>query len=416
VEKQSPGFTLFLLIIAGEAIFTIPFVLPRIFRPTVLATFGIDNTELGLCFSVYGIVALFSYLLGGPFADKFQPQKLISLSLWLTALGGVVYATFPSLITLKILYGYWGFSTLFLFWAPMLKATRIWGRSHTQAKAFGLLDGGRGFVSALIGSAGVFLFAAMMPEKVMENLVVTQAAFRQVVWMCVLFVGAAGFLVWFYLRLPKRDLDESLISKITVSQIKEVLMLPSVGMLMLIILCAYVGYKITDIFSLYAKEVMGYSQVQAASVGTALLYARPIIGGLIGFYTPRSKMALGLLISFICSGLGASIFALGWVQPNRFILFIASIQLLTIGVYAVRCLYFAVLETGKIPLKLSGTAIGLISLIGFTPDIFLGPLIGVTLDGNPGIQGHQYVFLLLALFSLIGGLTTYFFYRWSQKQ
>ena len=74
MEKQSPGFTLFLLVIAGEAIFTIPFVLPRIFRPTVLATFGIDNTELGLCFSVYGIVALFSYLLGGPFADKFQPQ------------------------------------------------------------------------------------------------------------------------------------------------------------------------------------------------------------------------------------------------------------------------------------------------------------------------------------------------------
>ena len=39
--------TLISLIIAGETVFFLPFVLARIFRPTLLALFEISNTELG---------------------------------------------------------------------------------------------------------------------------------------------------------------------------------------------------------------------------------------------------------------------------------------------------------------------------------------------------------------------------------
>ena len=49
-ETRAPWYYLLLLILAGEAVFILPFVLPRVFRPTVLDVFGVDNTELGLCF------------------------------------------------------------------------------------------------------------------------------------------------------------------------------------------------------------------------------------------------------------------------------------------------------------------------------------------------------------------------------
>ena len=114
-QKNTPWSYLLLLILAGESVFMIPFVLPRIFRPTVLEAFQLDNTQLGFCYSVYGIVALFSYLLGGAFSDKFAPRKLMSISLIMTALGGLIYATFPSYTMLKIIYGYWGFTTIFYF-------------------------------------------------------------------------------------------------------------------------------------------------------------------------------------------------------------------------------------------------------------------------------------------------------------
>ena len=111
-----------LLILAGEAVFILPFVLPRIFRPTVLEVFNLTNVELGALFSTYGIVAFFSYLFGGSIADKYPPKYLISAALLLTAAGGLVLASYPSFWTLQLLYGYWGFTTIFLFWAAMLKA------------------------------------------------------------------------------------------------------------------------------------------------------------------------------------------------------------------------------------------------------------------------------------------------------
>lgn len=40
------------LILAGEAVFFLPFVIPRIFRPTLLEVFAIDNLTLGSYFSV----------------------------------------------------------------------------------------------------------------------------------------------------------------------------------------------------------------------------------------------------------------------------------------------------------------------------------------------------------------------------
>ena len=59
------------LVMAGEAVFVLPFVIPRVFRPTLLDAFGIDNTQLGAAFSAYGLVAMASYGFGGPLADRF---------------------------------------------------------------------------------------------------------------------------------------------------------------------------------------------------------------------------------------------------------------------------------------------------------------------------------------------------------
>ena len=161
-QNKAPWYYLLLLILAGESIFILPFVLVRVFRPTVMDSFGIDNTQVGFCFSVYGIVALVSYLFGGVLADRYPPRKLIAVALWLTAAGGLVFANFPSYTTLKMLYGYWGFTTIFLFWAAMIKATRVWGGTKSQGKAFGFLDGGRGLVGALFGTLGVFIFSIFL--------------------------------------------------------------------------------------------------------------------------------------------------------------------------------------------------------------------------------------------------------------
>ena len=401
-----------MLILAGESVFILPFVLSRVFRPTVLEAFSLDNTQLGLCFSVYGFVALLSYLFGGPLADQFPPRKLIAVALWMTGLGGLVYATYPSYTVLRILYGYWGFTTIFLFWAPMIKATRIWGGTTSQGKAFGFLDGGRGLVGALFGALGVFVFSLFLtPDTGEVTTADRQAAFRQVILVSAGIVAGVGILVWFFMKMDRKAEKEILLEKITLSQIKDVLRLPSVWLLMVIILCAYVGYKITDVFSLYAQDVMLYNQVESAQVGTFLLSIRPVVGVLIGVVADRTQTTLWLFVSFGVSLLGALLFSTGIISVSATALFFVSILIVATGVYAARSLYFAVMQKGRIPLVLTGTAVGLISLIGYTPDIFAGPAMGLLLDSSPGEAGHQHVFWMLAAFSFTGGIAAWVYYR-----
>ena len=415
--QKAPWYYLLLLILAGESVFILPFVLSRVFRPTVLNVFSLDNTQLGLCFSVYGFVALVSYLFGGPLADKYPPRKLIAVALWMTALGGLVYATFPSYFMLKILYGYWGFTTIFLFWAAMIKATRVWGGENSQGKAFGLLDGGRGLVGALFGSMGVLIFSIFITSEITDaSLLESKEAFRYVILVSTGIVVVVGFLVWFFMRMDNEFEKTIILDTITVSQIKEVLRLPAVALLMIIIACAYVGYKITDIFSLYAQDVMGYDQVQSAQVGTFLLFVRPFVGVIIGILADRSQTTYWLLVSFVISFFGALLFATGIITDSSTLLFFISILIVATGVYAARSLYFAVMEQGKIPLMLTGTAVGLISVVGYTPDIFVGPAMGYLLDANPGEIGHRHVFWMLAIFSLIGGIAAWFYYRLYRKK
>ena len=392
-----------LLILAGESIFILPFVLARIFRPTFLDVFELTNLQLGSCFSIYGIVALLSYVYGGTLADKFAPRKLISISLILTAFGGFLMATFPSNLMLKIIYGYWGFTTVFLFWGAMIKGTRVWGGIMQQGKAFGLLEGGRGFVAASIGAVGVFIFSIILPDNI-ENtsLIDRKEAFRYVILFTSILAIVVGGLVFLFMEDQNRSSSKQNSDTYSISNIQKVIKIESVWWLMLIVLASYVGYKITDIFSLYASEVMLFNEVEAAQVGTFQLYLRPVICVSIGLLADRTRGATWIINGFVIMLVGALLFASGLVKSGASLFFILSLITTTTGVYALRTLYFAVFQEGYIPLGLTGTAVGVISVIGYTPDIFIGPIMGHLLDESPGLYGHQQVFMVLSVFSVLG--------------
>jgi len=153
------------MILAGEMIFALPFHTQRFFRATMLEAFDISNTQLGDMFAVFGVTAMFSYFLGGPFADRYSARSLMAVSLVLTALGGLYMATFPGVWAMSALYGFWGLTTAFLFWAALIKATRDWGGASSQGVAFGILDGGRGLAAALFAAIAVGILAFYLPTE-----------------------------------------------------------------------------------------------------------------------------------------------------------------------------------------------------------------------------------------------------------
>ena len=385
--------------LAAESIYILPYVLARVFRPTFLDVFNLTNLELGGLFSTYGIVAFFSYLYGGVLADRYSPRKLLSISLIFTSLGGLIMMTYPSYFIMQLLFAYWGFTTVFIFWAPMLKATRAIGGVKMQGKTFSFLDGGRGIVASSIGLIGVLIFSILITKDVSSlTLSEKQEVFKYVIGASSLIVFIIGIVVYTYLKIELKD-DEKIGN---IKSLLKLAKLKSVWLISFIILCAYMGYKITDVYSLYASEVMFFDEINAARVGALQQYLRPIVCISVAFFTDKNGNINNILIGFFVMMLGSILFASGLIRVSMNMLFFISLIIVATGTYAIRGLYFSVLKDGKIPYILSGTAIGLISMVGYSPDIFATPLYGYLLDNYPGIKGHQYVYLILFISSIVG--------------
>lgn len=400
--KKKSFLSLILLILSGELIFLLPYVLARVFRPTFLEVFDLNNFELGSLFSVYGVVALLSYVYGGVISDKYPPRKLIATSLFFTALGGVVFSTYPSFLVLQILYGYWGFTTVFLFWGAMIKATRIWGGTNSQGQAFSFLDGGRGLVAASMSSIGVLIFSFFLTDEIeLTTLSQRKEAFKYVILFSSFIVFFTGFIILFLMK-NEEDTVQTAKNFSSISQIKKTLKIPSVWLIMIIIVSAYVGYKVTDIYSLYASEVMLFDDLEAANISSLQLYLRPLVCVIIALISDKTSHVYLIIIGFITMLIGSLIFALGLVQFDMNFVFYLSLVVVATGTYSIRALYFSIMQKGLIPLALTGTAVGIISVVGYSPDIFATPLIGYIIDKYPGILGHQYVFLMLVFFSILG--------------
>ena len=191
---------------------------------------------------------MLSYFPGGALADRFSARKLLAASLFATAAGGWYMATFPQPVQLAILYGFWGVTTIFLFWGALIRSTREWGGQFSQGRAFGILDSGRGLVAASVAGGAALLFAIVMPENVEQ---VTDAERRAgleaIIHVYVVVTLAAGLLVWF--AIPDTD-SESLSERNPLHGMLEVVRKPIIWAQALIIVCAYCFYKAGDNWSL----------------------------------------------------------------------------------------------------------------------------------------------------------------------
>ena len=353
------------LIIAGEAVFALPYHITRFFRPTVLEVFELSATELGVAQGAYGIVAMLAYFFGGPLADRFPAHKLIAWSLWITALGGVYLATFPGYYGVMLVWGFFGFTTIFLFWAPLIKATRAWGGKNDQGQAYGLLDGGRGLLAAVLASAGVWIFVVMFPEGYnAATLEEKKSALRLVIYGYTLVTVLTGFFAWYALSSLK---DKGPITPPDIRQnLWRVFKIKAVWLQTIVIVCAYTSYKAFDQFALFAVRGHGIDELEAAQLVTAGAWSRPIAALIIGLLGDRFGISRMALVAFIMLILSHGWFAFTDARFGTLTIILLNTMVTCVAIYGLRGLYFAMFQEGQVPLRITGTAIGLVSVLGLS--------------------------------------------------
>lgn len=388
------------LVLAGEIIFGLPFHTARFYRPTLLEAFGFTNTELGDVFAVYGVMAMVAYFPGGVVTDRFSARSLLTVSLAATGAGGFYMATYPGPSGMALLYGYWGVTTILLFWAALIRATREWGGKSLQGRAFGVLEGGRGVAAALFATVGVAVLAWYLPENAaLASDEERRTAFRGVILLYSFAAIAVAMLTWLVIPPGKQsgDSSQNLFHGAAI-----VLTRPLVWAQAAVIICAYCGYKGLDNYSLYAVQVLGMNEVEGARLAAYGAYIRPFAAVAAGLVADRWSASRTIGLCFTILLLTYAMLSITLPVGTGLSLIYGNIFVSFCAVFALRGVYFALLEENKTPPFLTGTVTGMVSFVGYTPEIFFAPVTGRILDATPGVGGHQNYFLFLAAVAVIG--------------
>jgi nitrate/nitrite transporter NarK len=295
-------------------------------------------------------------------------------------------------------------TTIFFFWAALIKATRDWGGSSSQGTAFGILDGGRGLVAAVFGALAVGILALYLPtESALVTDVARQAGLRSIILYYSAITLLAATIVW--IVLPNSDKTDHEHQN-PYAYVPAVIRRPLIWVQATIIICAYCGYKGLDNYALYAVQVLGMNEIDAAKLATYGAYVRPVACVVAGLVADRYDSARSIFVLFIM--LVASYGALAVITPETAALntIYANLFVTFFAVFALRGIYYALLEETKTPKHLTGSSVAVIAFIGYTPEAFFAPIAGRILDANPGVQGHLDYFTFLAAISVAGILMT----------
>ena len=128
------------------------------------------------------------------------------------------------------------------------------------------------------------------------------------------------------------------------------------------------------------------------------IFSAPIIGKVsdkVGSYT---KTLIGLFVIEIIFGIALIVIP---GKPNFLILAIVVVLALATVYYAVRGVYYATMGEAGVPVAMTGTATGIISVIGYLPDSYENTILGNFLDKYAAV-GFNYVFGTIVIFALLG--------------
>ena len=397
--------TLLLLATGAGIIFQLPYIRETFYVP-IQNAMNLSNAQMGLLSSGYATMSLFSYFIGGIIADKFSARKLLTFSFIATGALGLWFSTFPGYTISRVIFVLMGISTIITYWSACIKATRMLGTEEEQGRLFGLQEGLRGIMNALLvfGMTAAFTHFA-------DEVAGASAAIK----VCSIVVIIIGILNFIFIEDTKKEENSESFIDVTKGMFK-VLLIPRVWLLVAIVFTAYSVYGLIAYATTFAQKFYGLSAASAATLG-GIRYLIQGAGGIVGgFLADKMKSRFKVIIGG-CIGLALS-FALFIVVPAKASLCVMVVANFFVGlffIYAVRSQYFAVHDDAGIPLNMSGRVSGIASCLGYTPDIFMYTLVGSWMD-NYGRTGYNMTWAYAMVAAVLCAIITFILSRIVKKE
>jgi len=385
---------------AATFIYSAPYLRQQ-FRSPLMEAFQLTEMQLGNLSSTYGIACMLCYLPGGWLADRVSPRRLVIISLLAGAVTFAWMATVPGYSSLLVIYAAWGVIGILVLWSAMLRQVRVIGDDGEQGRLFGLLEGSRGLFEAALFTLASLLFSWFTVQA---------AGISAVFGLYALLSGGLG--LWMLVGSKDAGADGAESAAIKISDVLLIVREPTVWLMCVMLTAVFHLFWAIIEFPSFGERA-GFEMTVAATLamGTLRVWMRPVggvLGGIVGDRIANARAVLWLLAvgTAICVFLATMSTSPG----STWILWALVVPFGSL-VYAVRGLIWAVLQDCPIPTYLTGTAIGFISIMGYSSDIYIPQVSSYLLSTYADQAGYQLFFAYIAVASVIGFGATWWLMR-----
>ncbi|VEB95610.1 Inner membrane protein yqcE [Cedecea lapagei] len=385
--------TLAIISISGGVSFDLAY-LRYIYQIPMAKFMGFSNIEIGLIMSTFGITAIILYAPSGIIADKFSHRIMMTLAMIATGLLGIVMAFYPPLWVMIVIQVAFAVTTILMLWSVSIKAASLLGDHSEQGKIMGWMEGLRGVGVMALAVFTMWAFSRFAPEDA--------NSLRTVILIYSGVYIALGVLCWFFVSDGFTGRTEAAQeAKKPAFQLKDilsVLRISTTWYCSMVIFGVYTIYAILSYSTNYLTEMYGMSLVAASYMGIVInKIFRAICGPLGGIITTYSRIKSPTRVVQLLSIVGALALAALLAtnaNPQSVAMGIGLILLLGFTCYASRGLYWACPGEARTPSWIMGTTVGICSVIGFLPDVFVYPVVGYWQDTLPPEEAYRNMWLM----------------------
>lgn len=396
MEKQKKGakkwFAFIVLTLTAGLIYRVPYLKTVFYKP-MMEAFAITNSQISQLMTVYSLTKTILYIPAGILVDRFDNRKMLVISLAMLAVLTFVYSAIPSMAIMYLIYGLMAISNV-IFWVAFVKAVRMFGTEKEQGSVFGYSEGIRAAASLIINFIALGIYAKLQVSSAspLSGVLILYGAVYVLMGVAILFLVPSG---------TGNEPGHTVKFKDYV----DVLKVPAVWLVSLLVMCAYSVQVASEYTTKYLNDVMAMSAVAAGVVATIRsygigLFAAPIIGKVTD--KVKSSYSHSVIVLLLCEIVLTVILLIIPGNPSYVVLCIITVLAFAAAMYALRGVYYATMGEAGVPIAMTGTATGIISVIGYLPDTFMNLLIGNKLDKYPGAAGYKYIFIYMIVFAALG--------------
>ncbi len=451
-------FGLFLIALGGGTIYLVPYLLNQ-YASLLEATLEVPRSDINTLVMVYGIISLIFYIPGGWVADRFSTKLLFSFSMIGTGILSVWYALFGTNVIpagnfwqLYVIHGLFAFTTVLTFWSAFVKGVNLMGRKNEQAKLYARCDVMRNIIGCLCGFISVGFVSITLTGSVFP---VKGEAYGSSLFFTIIFYAAiyiiTGVLCAFLLpgewiqKSTKRNMDglfeftpmgseniiickdkeELKMAKTTAAKhfwrqvgidLVQSLKNPNMWLISFLIFFTMNCYTAINGYGSTFMQAYGVKEQQVRQFLSYLYnYGTPILGALLFGWiaSKRTKNASKAIIwtNFpLVALIIAMLIMVGVASPAQAEANGSSTAIVVIGIIILcasmifiggsRGIYWSTMTETKIPLSIVGISSGLISIIGFSKDVWAYQAIDQIMNIDNG--SHQ--FIGLYVFALVNAI------------